>query len=64
MNEKAVLAACRQYQKRAAFERDLYRKLNDTISSSSETQREWETAKAERNAAGERILMLIETGGS
>ena len=61
-NEKAILAAARQYRRRAAYERELYRKVHDTISSSNETKAHWEAAKTERNAQGERVLMLIETG--
>lgn len=61
-NEKAILAAARQYRRKAAYERGLYRKVRDTISSSYETRTRWEAAKTERNAQGERVLMLIETG--
>lgn len=62
INQKAVLAACREYRRKAAFERALHRKLHDTLDSDNDTKRQWEAAKAARNAQLERIALLIETG--
>lgn len=54
-NEPAILAACRQYKRKASKERELHRNLPTD-------EEAWHQAKAERNAQAERILMLIETG--